>query len=104
MKMHSHVKIDWDERVLNSEIEYSRALGGTPIVYPNFIHIYNNAVPWSGDFNRAVGVRLSSYESFDGTLFIDIAFRKQKERPASSEEGQDKTQVLLGSSYIIRTT
>lgn len=58
-------EINWDERALQSEIEFSRALGGEPLEYPTFIHLYNKAVPWGGDFNRVVGVRISDFASFD---------------------------------------
>jgi len=57
-------KINWDEISLHSEIEYSKALGGKVIEYENFIHIYNENVPWVGDFNRSVGIRISNFESF----------------------------------------
>jgi ribosomal protein S18 acetylase RimI-like enzyme len=58
-------EIDWAERALESEIAYSRACGSRPTAYPGFVHLYNDAVPWGGDFNCAVGVRLTDYASFE---------------------------------------
>ncbi|MFH1940136.1 MAG: GNAT family N-acetyltransferase [bacterium] len=58
-------KINWGEIALHSEIEYSKARGGKPTKHKNFIHIYNKQVPYSGDYNRAVGVKISDYKSFE---------------------------------------
>lgn len=57
--------IDWVQTALDSEIEFSKAYKSQPRVYSNFIHLYNQSVPWGGDFNRAVGVRLTDFDSFD---------------------------------------
>jgi ribosomal protein S18 acetylase RimI-like enzyme len=60
--------IDWEERSVASEIEYSKALKSTPVEYPDFIHLLNPFVPWSGDFNRAVGVKLTDFHSFKAVV------------------------------------
>lgn len=57
-------RIDWAERALQSEIVFSEALGGQATEYNNFIHIHNESVSWGGDFNRAVGLRISDGKSF----------------------------------------
>lgn len=56
--------IDWMARAVESEVAYSEARGGTATAYDDFIHIHNSHVPWGGDYNRAVGVRVSSLEEF----------------------------------------
>ncbi|MCL4506617.1 MAG: GNAT family N-acetyltransferase [Chloroflexi bacterium] len=43
--------INWVQRALQSEIEFSKALGGVPHAHGGFIHLDNAAVPWGGDFN-----------------------------------------------------
>lgn len=57
-------RIDWAERALQSEVAFSEALGGQATEYNNFIHIHNESVSWGGDFNRAVGLRISDSKSF----------------------------------------
>jgi GNAT superfamily N-acetyltransferase len=57
--------IDWAERALRSEVEYSKARGGITVEYPEFTHIYNRFVPWGGDWNRAVRVKLVDFDSFE---------------------------------------
>ena len=57
-------KIDWDERALNSEIEYSKARGGKVIQYKDFVHIYNDKIPYSGDYNHTVGIKISGFNDF----------------------------------------
>jgi len=57
--------IDWAANALLSEIEFSKALNSQPTTYPYFIHLYNPHVPWGGDYNRAVGVKLTDFESFE---------------------------------------
>ncbi len=57
--------ITWESKALQSEIVYSWALESVPTFYPDFIHLYNSSVPWGGDFNRAVGVRLADFQSFE---------------------------------------
>lgn len=59
------------------------ALKSRPIEYPNFIHMYNAFVPWCGDFNRAVGVRLSDFRSFEEIVYQveSIHSEKNLERP-----------------------
>ena len=61
-------KINWALYALNSEIEYSKALGGIPNVYDNFIHIHNPFVPWCSDFNRAVGIKARTLEELDHVI------------------------------------
>jgi GNAT superfamily N-acetyltransferase len=56
---------EWAKRALESEIELSKGWGGKPIEYESFIHILNEIVPWSGDLNRAVGVKLTDFKSFE---------------------------------------
>ena len=75
--------INWAKSGLDSEIEYSRALKGKPVVYSKFIHMHNPFVPWSGDFNRAVGVKLSGFRSFEGVVsqVEGIHRAKNLERP-----------------------
>ncbi|MEZ4733430.1 MAG: GNAT family N-acetyltransferase [Caldilineaceae bacterium] len=55
---------DWTTAALHSEIAVSTAYGGVPTAYPTFTHIHNSFVPWAGDFNRAVGIQCTSYNSF----------------------------------------
>ena len=76
--------IDWSKVSLDSEIEYSKALGSTPIKHSNFIHMYSSTVPWSGDFNRAVGVQVTDFQSFEAiTLEVeDIHKQKGLEKPS----------------------
>lgn len=59
---------DWNRYALDSEIAYSKALQSSPIEYPNFIHMHNVVVPWNGDFNRAVGCKLSGFQSFEDII------------------------------------
>jgi len=75
--------VDWGRRALESEVEFSRALGSQPVEYPGFIHMYNRLVPWGGDFNRAVGVRLSDLGSFEEVVrqVEGIHRKKGLERP-----------------------
>jgi len=58
-------KVDWPGMVLESEILYSEALGGKNEYFEKFIHIYNSYVPWAGDFNRALGIKLNNYKDFE---------------------------------------
>ena len=58
--------IDWAANALLSEIEFSKALKSQPTTYPSFIHLFNPHVPWGGDYNRVVGVKLTDFGSFDG--------------------------------------
>ena len=60
--------INWNERAICSELEFSKALLSQPVSYANFIHIHNPYVPWGGDFNRAVGVQITTFQSFVDTL------------------------------------
>lgn len=57
-------QINWAQRAFHSEVAYSGALGSQPIVYAGFVHLANEAVPWGGDFNCAVRVRLTDWQSF----------------------------------------
>ena len=57
--------VSWTERAIESEIAYSRALGSKPTTYSSFVHLHSEAVPWGGDFNCAIGVRLEGLESFE---------------------------------------
>ena len=59
------ILMDWAARSLESEIAYSVALGGTATEYADFVHVHNEAVPWGGDFNCTLGVRMSDLASFD---------------------------------------
>jgi len=74
---------NWDEVALSSEIEYSKALKSEPVEYPRFTHLYNPFVPWGGDFNRAVGVKITDFQSFeDITSQVESIHReKALERP-----------------------
>ena len=58
-------KIDWHQRAVESEIALSVANGGRAVHYSSFTHIHNPHVPWGGDFNRAVGVKLNNFKSFE---------------------------------------
>lgn len=60
--------INWDERALNSELEFSKALLSQPIEYPDFIHMYNSYVTWCGDFNRVLRVKITDFQSFDNIV------------------------------------
>jgi hypothetical protein len=70
--------IDWAANALLSEIEFSKALKSQPTTYPCFIHLYNPHVPWGGDYNRAVGVKLTDFESFDGVDAQVAEIHRQK--------------------------
>ena len=70
--------INWERRALDSEIEYSRALKSRPIEYPKFIRMFNAFVPWCGDFNRAVGVKLSDFQSFEEAEYQVKSIHKEK--------------------------
>ena len=69
-------EINWPQRALRSEITFSKALGGKPIAYPNFIHLHNEAVPWGGDFNRAVGVRIADLQGDEDVEKLTRAAKK----------------------------
>jgi GNAT superfamily N-acetyltransferase len=56
--------IDWCTRALDSEVRFSEARGGVARSFGRFIHIHNPHVPWIGDFNRTLGVRVSTPEEF----------------------------------------
>ncbi len=60
--------INWDQLALSSEVEYSKALKSQPNEYPRFIHMYNPFVPWSGDFNRAIGVKIVNFQSLEDVI------------------------------------
>jgi ribosomal protein S18 acetylase RimI-like enzyme len=74
---------NWDNVALSSEIEYSKALKSESVEYPRFIHLFNPFVPWSGDFNRAVGVNISDFRSFEEVAgqIEEIHRAKALERP-----------------------
>lgn len=63
----------WATAALASEITLSVAYGGVPTVYDAFTHIYNQAVPWAGDFNRAVNIK-----STDCAAFMTVATRVEQ--------------------------
>jgi len=75
--------LDWERRALESEIEYSKALKSMPVEYPTFVHMHNAFVPWCGDFNRALGVKLSDFQSFEDVVGQVESIHKQHnlERP-----------------------
>lgn len=56
---------DWAQIALRSEIAYSQALVSVPTEHADFVHLHNQAVPWGGDFNCALGVRVTDHRSFD---------------------------------------
>jgi GNAT superfamily N-acetyltransferase len=70
--------INWDNIALSSEIEYSKALKSEAIEYPGFIHLFNPFVPWSGDFNRAVGIKLTDLQTFENLTSQIINIHRQK--------------------------
>ncbi len=75
--------MDWARRAVESEIECSRAFGSRPVEYADFVHMHHPSVPWGGDFNRAVGVKLSGVGSFEKIVGQVERFHKEKglERP-----------------------
>ena len=75
--------INWERNALDSEVEYSRALKSEAVEYLKFIHMYNAFVPWSGDFNRAVGVKITDFQSFEEIICQVERIHKEKnlERP-----------------------
>ncbi len=75
--------INWDECALDSELEFSKALLSQPIEYPDFIHMYNSHVAWCGDFNRALWVRITDFQSFDNikSQIEQIHQEKRLEKP-----------------------
>lgn len=56
--------INWAQRAFHSEVAYSAALGSEPSVHAGFIHLTNEVVPWGGDFNCALRVQLTDWQSF----------------------------------------
>jgi ribosomal protein S18 acetylase RimI-like enzyme len=57
--------MDWIKEAVKYEIEYCKARGGKPIKYPNFIYIFNESVPLAGDYNCALDVKISDFQSFE---------------------------------------
>jgi GNAT superfamily N-acetyltransferase len=72
------MNLDWGERAIRSEIAFSTAYGGIPVAYERFVHIHNPAVPWGGDFNRAIGLRLTDFASF--TRVVDQVENLHREK------------------------
>lgn len=70
--------INWEKAALASEIAYSQAFKSEPVEYPEFIHMYNPYVPWSGDFNRAVGVKVTDFRSFEAVISQIEAIHREK--------------------------
>jgi GNAT superfamily N-acetyltransferase len=75
--------MNWDECSLNSELEFSKALLSQPVEYPGFIHMYNPHVPWGGDFNRALRVKITDFQSFENIKkqIEQIHLDKRLEKP-----------------------
>lgn len=103
--------MNWDERALYSEIEFSKALKSQPIEYPNFIHMYNHLVSWCGDFNRALGVRIPTLQSFDEIIARVEQIHQEKKldkpdrydiSPPVLDEGRWKD-YLLKKGYRLQT-
>ena len=103
---------NWDEAALHSEIEFSKARGGISTDHGTFIHIHNEKVPYAGDYNRPVGVRLSDFSSFEkvveqvekihGEKGLDKPNRYDIHPPALREaDWQDR---LTEKGYRIGTT
>lgn len=82
--MQKEDSILWEERAVQSEIELSKAYGGIPQGFSNFIHIYNKLIPLSGDFNRAIGVKLTDFQSFNifHQRVLDIHIEKKLDKPS----------------------
>ena len=72
-------KIDWASKALQSEIEYFKALGGKAIEYHDFIHIYNKLVPLNGDYNLAINIKISDYNSLN-KIIDKIEFLHQEKK------------------------
>jgi ribosomal protein S18 acetylase RimI-like enzyme len=96
--------IDWERKALESEIEYSRARMSSPIEYPNFIHLYNEFAPWNGDFNRAVGVKISDFESFAEIVSQVEAIHKEKhlEKPNRFDIYPPVLDAALWQGYLAK--
>jgi GNAT superfamily N-acetyltransferase len=96
--------IDWDKAALFSEIEYSKALKSEPVEYQSFIHLCNPFVPWSGDFNRAVGVKITDYQSFeDVTSHVEcIHSKKNLDRPRRFDIYPPVLQENLWGDYLLK--
>ena len=75
--------INWEKAALTSEIAYSKALKSEPVEYPQFIHMVNPFVPWNGDFNRVLGVKMTNFQSFDDIISQIETIHREKalERP-----------------------
>jgi GNAT superfamily N-acetyltransferase len=75
--------INWDECALTSELEFSKALLSQPTEYPDFIHVHNPYVTWCGDFNRALRVKITDFQSFDRikTQIEQIHREKRLDKP-----------------------
>lgn len=101
--------IDWCTRALDSEIRYSEARGGVARSFGRFIHIHNPHVPWIGDFNRTVGVRVSTPEEFAAVVEAveDLHRKSALERPDRYETdptlGRDDAWIdeLPGHAYRV---
>lgn len=61
----SEMVIDWRKCALRSEIEFSKALLSQPVIYTDFIHLFNPHVPWGGDFNRIIDGKITRLDQFD---------------------------------------
>ena len=61
--------VDWCEEAVRSEVAYSVARGGVPSEHASFIHVLNTAVPWSRDYNRAIGVRASNVAELEHVTY-----------------------------------
>ncbi|MBN2380605.1 GNAT family N-acetyltransferase [candidate division WOR-3 bacterium] len=94
--------IDWNRRALASEIALSEANGGHAVHYKNFIHIYNPHVPWGGDFNRAVGVKITDFESFEKVIkkVQDIHTSEGLEKPDRFDIAPPTLDSAVWSPYL----
>jgi ribosomal protein S18 acetylase RimI-like enzyme len=61
-------EVDWSRRALESEIALSEAYGGIATRHAGFVHVRSQLVPWAGDFNRALDVRLTDLRSLDAVV------------------------------------
>ncbi len=94
--------INWEKAALTSEIAYSKALKSEPKEHPNFIHMHNPFVPWSGDFNRALGVKITDFHSFEAFTSQIEAIHREKglEPPSRFDIAPPVLEKSLWQSYL----
>ena len=76
--MTGNISINWTQKAIESEIEYTLARGSERRDYGNFSLLENKFVKWSGDFNRAVMIKADSAGSLSNTISAIEELHKTK--------------------------